>query len=168
MRHYIICFHSLQESDLPTRPASIVSTSSKGSRTLSECKISQPGSSDCGDSSKYGMHDGDGGWSPCTLSLSKDDSQMSRPIDCTEGPEINEVNVVFVKYPDDCCPTCCVKKSPCCDTWITTPVGKRWWTYRCWMYKLVEHKYFETFIIGMICASSLALVSWVSLSEIHI
>ena len=66
--------------------------------------------------------------------------------------------MVFVKYPDECCPACCMR-SKCCDTLINSKAGQRWWTFRCYMYKLVEHKYFETFIIIMICASSLALVS---------
>ena len=70
----------------------------------------------------------------------------------------SQVNVVFVKYPDECCPACCMR-SKCCDTLINSKAGQRWWTFRCYMYKLVEHKYFETFIIIMICASSLALVS---------
>ena len=31
-----------------------------------------------------------------------------------EGPEVNEVKVVFVKYPDECCPLCCPRKGDFC------------------------------------------------------
>ena len=40
-----------------------------------------------------------------------------------------------------------------------TLVGRVFWKLRCYTYVLVEHNYFETFIIFMIVSSSLALVS---------
>jgi len=40
-----------------------------------------------------------------------------------------------------------------------TVLGRIFWKMRCYTYVLVEHNYFETFIIGMIITSSLALVS---------
>ena len=90
-----------------------------------------------------------------------------------EGPEVNEVNVVFLKYPDECCPTCLTDRCCCCCCtgsgggpkwnlckWLTdTSCGQRVWKARCWAYALVEHRYFETFIIVMILSSSLTLVS---------
>jgi len=39
-----------------------------------------------------------------------------------------------------------------------TVVGRVFWKLRCYTYVLVEHNYFETFIIMMIITSSLALV----------
>ena len=39
-----------------------------------------------------------------------------------------------------------------------TLVGRVFWRLRCYTYVLVEHNYFETFIIFMIVMSSLALV----------
>jgi len=44
------------------------------------------------------------------------------------------------------------------DSFSHTLPGKVWGSWRFVMYKLVEHKYFETFIIMMILASSMALV----------
>jgi len=44
------------------------------------------------------------------------------------------------------------------DSFGHTLPGKVWGSWRFVMYKLVEHKYFETFIILMILASSMALV----------
>lgn len=98
--------------------------------------------------------------SDSNFSYSKEESRsFEKQLDNMEGPEINEVKVVFVKYPDECCPKCCVRRCKCCDIVDKTRLGQKWWAFRCYMYKLVEHKYFETFIIVMILASSLALVS---------
>lgn len=75
-----------------------------------------------------------------------------------DGPEINEVNVVFVKYPDDCCPRRCMTSGTFWEAIERTMAGQIWWKLRCYAFALVEHPYFETFIIVMILASSLALV----------
>ena len=75
-----------------------------------------------------------------------------------DGPEIHEVKVVFVKYPDECCPKCCSKKCGCFAAFDRTMVGRYWGNFRFFMFKLVENNYFETFIIIMIVTSSLALV----------
>jgi len=72
---------------------------------------------------------------------------------------VYQVKVVFVKYPDECCPHGCARHARCCSDWLDgTLVGRGWWAFRCAMYRLIENKYFETFIILMICASSLSLV----------
>lgn len=76
-----------------------------------------------------------------------------------DGPEVNEVNVVFLKYPDDCCPRCGVAAGRWMEALRETAAGQRLWRLRCHAFALVEHKYFETFIIAMILASSLSLVS---------
>ena len=103
---------------------------------------------------------GDGG---SIYSHSQDETaSIDRPLTAAgalDGPEFPEVNVVFIKYPDDCCPKCFEGKCPCCDWLAATGIGQRFWQFRCCAYSLVENKYFETFIIVMIIASSLALVS---------
>ena len=75
------------------------------------------------------------------------------------------MNVVFVKYPDECCPKSCSSKCPGLLTLFDdTLVGRVFWKMRCYTYVLVEHNYFETFIILMIITSSLALVSQLQVS----
>lgn len=87
-------------------------------------------------------------------------SNAEKPVSVMDNPEVNEVKVVFVKYPDECCPTGCTAHDWCCCEWFDKTIpGRIWWTFRCGMFRLVENKYFETFIILMILASSLALVS---------
>lgn len=81
------------------------------------------------------------------------------PSKTAEVPEIHEVKVVFVKYPDECCPKCCSKKfTYCIEAFDQTQIGKIWGSFRFAMFRLVENSYFETFIILMILLSSLALV----------
>lgn len=81
--------------------------------------------------------------------------------------EATEVEVEFIVYPDDCCPVCFSEKFMCCCKkgfkrlmgWMeATKAGKAFWTSRKCCYRMVEHKWFETFIIGMIIFSSLMLV----------
>ena len=86
------------------------------------------------------------------------------------GPEINEVNVVFVKYPDDCCPRLCIEKCSVLHIFEHTVLGQTYWKFRCHMFSLVENNYFETFIIIMILASSMALVGiciWPNFSSLY-
>lgn len=87
-----------------------------------------------------------------------DDDSASNDAKADDGDDGLGVNVIFVKYPDECCPRRIMK----CPLWPIidrTMLGKVWWKTRCYAYALVEHRYFETFIIVMILASSLALVS---------
>lgn len=77
-----------------------------------------------------------------------------------EGGAGNGVKVIFVKMPDECCPRC-VMRFPLWLFFDRTLLGKIWWKMRCYSYVLVEHNYFETFIILMILASSLSLVSMI-------
>ncbi|ELT95078.1 hypothetical protein CAPTEDRAFT_210954 [Capitella teleta] len=115
----------------------------------------------------YGPDDRDGKVSPQNASDLENHASLCSaqvPIDANEGPDINEVKVVFVTYPDECCPKCCIRRCPCCDSFDKTKFGQMWWSFRCKMFKLVEHKYFETFIIVMICASSIAL----AIEDVHL
>lgn len=53
----------------------------------------------------------------------------------------------------------CVQKFPCCQVSIEDGKGKTWWNLRKTCYSIVEHNWFETFIVFMILLSSGALVS---------
>jgi len=90
-------------------------------------------------------------------SSSSANSEESRSLQ--SQPQINEVTVVYVKYPDECCPKCCTASCQFWEAFDRTRVGRAWFTWRNVNFKIVEHKYFETFIIVMILISSLALVS---------
>lgn len=92
-------------------------------------------------------------------SLSDGGEEDNLKVQVDGEPEINEVDIVYVKTPDDCLCLFCNKNCNCWAYFEHTEFGKAWWKLRCFMYKVVEHKYFETFIITMILASSLALVS---------
>ena len=69
------------------------------------------------------------------------------------------VAVVYVPYPGDCCPKTCRFKYWCWEAFLTTKLGDKWWTYRCYCKRLVDHRYFESFIIFMIMTSSISLVT---------
>ncbi|XP_049622328.1 sodium channel protein type 5 subunit alpha isoform X7 [Suncus etruscus] len=62
-----------------------------------------------------------------------------------------------VKDPEDCFTEGCVRRCPCCAVDITQSPGKVWWRMRKTCYRIVEHSWFETFIIFMILLSSGAL-----------
>uniref|UniRef100_A0A1I8JLI5 Sodium channel protein n=1 Tax=Macrostomum lignano TaxID=282301 RepID=A0A1I8JLI5_9PLAT len=75
-----------------------------------------------------------------------------------EEPEINEVDIVYWDAPEDCFPKKLTKHCPnVMRLFDTTRFGKAWWIFRCQVYKIVEHKYFEMFIILMIALSSITL-----------
>ncbi|XP_070585018.1 sodium channel protein type 5 subunit alpha-like isoform X2 [Erythrolamprus reginae] len=59
--------------------------------------------------------------------------------------------------PEDCFPETCVHILPCCSVDVTKFPGKVWWRLRKTCYQIVEHSWFETFIIFMILLSSGAL-----------
>ncbi|XP_050797475.1 sodium channel protein type 5 subunit alpha-like isoform X1 [Gopherus flavomarginatus] len=56
--------------------------------------------------------------------------------------------------PENCFPEVCVRFFPCCSVDTTTFSGKIWWRLRKTCYRIVEHNWFETFIIFMILLSS--------------
>ncbi|KAF3827023.1 hypothetical protein GH733_002509 [Mirounga leonina] len=62
-----------------------------------------------------------------------------------------------VKDPEDCFTEGCVRRCPCCTVDTTQGPGKVWWRLRKTCYRIVEHSWFETFIIFMILLSSGAL-----------
>ncbi|XP_072903534.1 sodium channel, voltage-gated, type I-like, alpha isoform X1 [Hemitrygon akajei] len=59
--------------------------------------------------------------------------------------------------PEACFTEGCVRKFPFCYVNIEEGSGKSWWNLRKTCYKIVEHNWFETFIIFMILLSSGAL-----------
>ncbi|XP_062389380.1 sodium channel, voltage-gated, type I-like, alpha [Sardina pilchardus] len=59
--------------------------------------------------------------------------------------------------PDPCFTTGCVQRLPCCQVDIEKGIWKSWWTLRKTCFRIVEHNWFETFIIFMIMLSSGAL-----------
>ncbi|XP_035271255.1 sodium channel, voltage gated, type V-like, alpha b isoform X2 [Anguilla anguilla] len=59
--------------------------------------------------------------------------------------------------PENCFPDSCVRHFQCCDINTTQGMGQIWWRFRKTCYQIVEHSWFETFIIFMILLSSGAL-----------
>ncbi|XP_040297450.1 sodium channel protein type 2 subunit alpha-like [Bufo bufo] len=59
--------------------------------------------------------------------------------------------------PESCFTEDCVKRFPCCQINIEEGRGKSWWNLRKTCYLIVEHSWFESFIILMILLSSGAL-----------
>uniref|UniRef100_A0A8D2LN69 Sodium channel protein n=1 Tax=Varanus komodoensis TaxID=61221 RepID=A0A8D2LN69_VARKO len=59
--------------------------------------------------------------------------------------------------PEECFTEGCVRRCPCLYVDTKTEKGKKWWNLRKTCFKIVEHNWFETFIIFMILLSSGAL-----------
>uniref|UniRef100_A0A8B9IQV6 Sodium channel protein n=1 Tax=Anser cygnoides TaxID=8845 RepID=A0A8B9IQV6_ANSCY len=81
-------------------------------------------------------------------------------VDLTNPAELLEQIPEFAEElmePEDCFPEVCVRFFPCCSVDISKFPGKIWWRLRKTCYRIVEHNWFETFIIFMILLSSGAL-----------
>uniref|UniRef100_A0A674A951 Sodium channel protein n=1 Tax=Salmo trutta TaxID=8032 RepID=A0A674A951_SALTR len=59
--------------------------------------------------------------------------------------------------PDNCFPEVCVRHFQSCDIQTTVGLGQAWWRLRKTCFQIVEHSWFESFIIFMILLSSGAL-----------
>nr|XP_055057417.1 sodium channel, voltage gated, type XII, alpha a [Misgurnus anguillicaudatus] len=59
--------------------------------------------------------------------------------------------------PEECFPDFCLRRCKCCNINTTQGLGQMWWRLRKTCYQIVEHSWFETFIIFMILLSSGAL-----------
>ncbi|XP_039998843.1 sodium channel protein type 4 subunit alpha B-like [Xiphias gladius] len=59
--------------------------------------------------------------------------------------------------PEECFPELCMRHCQCCDINTSRGLGQAWWRLRKTCYQIVEHSWFETFIIFMILLSSGAL-----------
>ncbi|KAH9495026.1 Sodium channel protein type 2 subunit alpha [Bulinus truncatus] len=97
--------------------------------------------------------------SHCSSCSSLSDSAQTKKIDLEGDLEITEADIVYAKEPDDCLCYSLTKRSPCCTAIEKTKCGQIWWAVRCFMYRVAEHKYFDTFIIAMILLSSCALAA---------
>uniref|UniRef100_A0A452IGE7 Sodium channel protein n=1 Tax=Gopherus agassizii TaxID=38772 RepID=A0A452IGE7_9SAUR len=103
-----------------------------------------------------------------TFSETEYSRQHLDDISCSEGSTVDLTNPEELlkqtaelgedlKEPDNCFPEGCVRHFPCCMVNITKFPGKTWWNLRKTCYKVVEHSWFESFIIFMILLSSGAL-----------
>ncbi|XP_056152684.1 sodium channel protein type 4 subunit alpha A [Lampris incognitus] len=72
-------------------------------------------------------------------------------------PEVVEEEEPEPVEPEACFPDSCVRRFPCLNADITQGRGKIWWNIRRTCFTIVEHDWFETFIIFMILLSSGAL-----------
>ncbi|KAK9539343.1 hypothetical protein VZT92_004453 [Zoarces viviparus] len=59
--------------------------------------------------------------------------------------------------PEECFPELCMRRCQCCEIDTSRGLGQAWWRLRKTCYQIVEHSWFETFIIFMILLSSGAL-----------
>uniref|UniRef100_A0A674JIV7 Sodium channel protein n=1 Tax=Terrapene triunguis TaxID=2587831 RepID=A0A674JIV7_9SAUR len=109
------------------------------------------------------------------FNLAKRDPAAGNDISCSEGSTVDLTNpeellkqiselAEFLKEPDNCFPEGCVRHFPCCVVNTTKFPGKMWWNLRKTCYKVVEHSWFESFIIFMILLSSGAL----AFEDIHL
>ncbi|KAG1969032.1 sodium channel protein type 2 subunit alpha [Pimephales promelas] len=62
-----------------------------------------------------------------------------------------------VMDPEECFPEFCMQRCKCCNINTSRGLGQMWWRLRKTCYQIVEHSWFETFIIFMILLSSGAL-----------
>ncbi|KAK2820656.1 hypothetical protein Q5P01_023615 [Channa striata] len=72
-------------------------------------------------------------------------------------PEEEEEEEPELLEPEACFTDDCVRRWPCLTVDITEGKGKKWWNLRRTCFTIVEHDWFETFIIFMILLSSGAL-----------
>uniref|UniRef100_UPI00398EC875 sodium channel protein type 4 subunit alpha B n=1 Tax=Pristiophorus japonicus TaxID=55135 RepID=UPI00398EC875 len=88
------------------------------------------------------------------------DSSQCSTIDLkAEEEEVEEVEEENpeAEGPEVCLTEGCLRTCPCLDLDIKSERGKMWWNLRKTCFKIVEHNWFETFIIFMILLSSGAL-----------
>ncbi|XP_061763638.1 sodium channel protein type 4 subunit alpha A isoform X1 [Nerophis ophidion] len=95
-----------------------------------------------------GVRVDDGDWSVCST------ADYQPPEVQVEEEEEDEPEPV---EPEACFTENCVTRWPCLAADLGTGAGRRWWTLRKTCFAIVEHDWFETFIIFMILLSSGAL-----------
>ncbi|XP_046903387.1 sodium channel, voltage-gated, type I-like, alpha [Hypomesus transpacificus] len=74
-----------------------------------------------------------------------------------EGGESLDMEPESSLDPEGCFPDGCVRRFRCCQVNVEEGRWKLWWTLRKTCFRIVEHNWFETFIIFMIVLSSSAL-----------
>uniref|UniRef100_A0A673Y4Z9 Sodium channel protein n=1 Tax=Salmo trutta TaxID=8032 RepID=A0A673Y4Z9_SALTR len=84
-------------------------------------------------------------------------SSICSTVDNPPEVEEEEEEEADTTSPENCWTEKCIGRCPCLDFDITTGKGKTWWNFRKTCFLIVEHNYFETFIIFMILMSSGAL-----------
>ncbi|XP_062381964.1 sodium channel protein type 4 subunit alpha A [Sardina pilchardus] len=72
-------------------------------------------------------------------------------------PEVEEESEPEPEDPEACFTDECIRRFPCLDFDVSEGRGKQWWNLRRACFTIVEHDYFETFIVFMILLSSGAL-----------
>uniref|UniRef100_A0A8C1RMG5 Sodium channel protein n=1 Tax=Cyprinus carpio TaxID=7962 RepID=A0A8C1RMG5_CYPCA len=75
----------------------------------------------------------------------------------SEEEEREETKPVKAMDPENCLPDFCLRHFKCCDINTSEGLGRAWWHLRKTCYQIVEHSWFESFIIFMILLSSGAL-----------
>ncbi|KAM9663925.1 sodium channel protein type 9 subunit alpha isoform 1-T1 [Trichechus inunguis] len=88
-------------------------------------------------------------------SSSSECSTVDNPVP-GEGEEA-EAAPINSDEPEACFTDGCVRRFPCCQVNTESGKGKIWWNIRKTCYKIVEHNWFESFIVLMILLSSGAL-----------
>ncbi|KAM4727672.1 sodium channel protein type 2 subunit alpha-like isoform 2-T2 [Anableps anableps] len=92
---------------------------------------------------------------PETISLSEGSTvDMRKPGE--EEDDLSDLDDDSME-PEDCFPYLCLRHCQCCDIDTSRGLGQAWWRLRKTCYQIVEHSWFETFIIFMILLSSGAL-----------
>ncbi|XP_053732385.1 sodium channel, voltage-gated, type I-like, alpha isoform X2 [Synchiropus splendidus] len=74
-----------------------------------------------------------------------------------EGGESLDFELEDTMDPEACFPESCVNKFKCCQVNVDVGWWKVWWTIRKTCFRIVEHNWFESFIVFMILLSSGAL-----------
>uniref|UniRef100_A0A8D2N349 Sodium channel protein n=1 Tax=Zonotrichia albicollis TaxID=44394 RepID=A0A8D2N349_ZONAL len=93
------------------------------------------------------------------LKLNASSSSEGSTVDIGLPPEGEqpEAEPEEVLEPEACFTEGCVRRFKCCQVSVEEGKGKIWWNLRKTCYKIVEHNWFETFIVFMILLSSGAL-----------
>ncbi|XP_075367439.1 sodium channel protein type 1 subunit alpha isoform X1 [Mycteria americana] len=88
------------------------------------------------------------------LSSSSEGSTVDIGLPAEEQPEAEPEEA---QEPEACFTEGCVRRFKCCQVSIEEGRGKQWWNLRKTCFRIVEHNWFETFIVFMILLSSGAL-----------
>ncbi|NXN90611.1 SCN1A protein, partial [Bombycilla garrulus] len=87
-------------------------------------------------------------------SSSSEGSTVDIGLPAEEQPEVEPEEA---QEPEACFTEGCVRRFTCCQVSIEEGRGKQWWNLRKTCFRIVEHNWFETFIVFMILLSSGAL-----------
>ncbi|KAM3607372.1 uncharacterized protein V6R79_006523 [Siganus canaliculatus] len=99
----------------------------------------------------------------CHVNIDDDDQYSSSEGSTIDGPlggegaESVDSELAESMEPDACFPDGCVQRCKCCQVNVEVGWWKIWWTLRKTCFRIVEHNWFESFIIFMILLSSGAL-----------